>query len=213
MKLSAAPLLVLFVSLMLLAGCTSNPTSSREYVCPDGSVVSSPSACPPQNSQSPTKEVTVEKIKYVCWDNSTVVLVSQCPPQPEKVTERTVEVTVNVTKYVCSNGNTVDDATKCPTPESVTEVKTFSGESADVTDQFYLKQGLVLITGHYVGSSNFIVQLIDSNGDNTDLIFNEIGDYDGKHATQIKKDGYYRLGVEGIVGWNKGGSWSVKIEQ
>ncbi|VVC03452.1 Uncharacterised protein [Candidatus Bilamarchaeum dharawalense] len=202
---------IILVGIFLIAGCTT--TASKECKCPN-STVSSSLSCPPKNNQTQIKEVTIEKTKYVCWDNSTVDVALQCSPQPEKITEKTVTVTVNLTRYVCSNGQTVNDATLCPTPEAVSQAKTFSGDSADVTDQIYLKKGLVLITGYYSGKHNFIVQLLDSDGANVDLIFNEIGNYDGKHATHITTDGYYRFGVEGIVGWNdNGGSWTLKVEQ
>lgn len=173
--------------------------------------------CASQNSEGSTvktKEITIEKTLYVCWDNSSVSSSSLCPPQPEKIIERTVEVKVNITKYVCSDGNIVENTSQCVTAKEVNQTQTFSGNTADVTKEFYLKPGLVLITGSYKGERNFIVHLLDSKGSTVDLVFNEIGDYNGKHATQIKNEGYYRLAIEGIVGLDgTEGTWTLEVDQ
>ena len=191
-------LIFVIIGLMVLFGCTTTTNETPE--------------CP--RCSNTTSNITLEKTSYVCWDNSTVDSSALCTSQPERIIERTRDVYINTTKYVCSNGVVVNNVTTCPTPNALSINQTFSGTSADVTDQFYLGSGLIIINGEYEGTSNFIVKLLDDDGNMDSLVFNEIGDYTGRKAVRVTKGGYYRLGIEGIVGWSGvGGDWTLTIEK
>jgi len=47
------------------------------------------------------------------------------------------------------------------------------------------------------GDSNFIVRLIDKNGETAELLANEIGDFSGTQAVGVDTTGYFYLAVTG----------------
>jgi|GEM_PF-2606726 len=83
----------------------------------------------------------------------------------------------------------------------------FSGSGSTAIGPFTLNQGLAVFDMTHTGSSNFIVWLLDSNGEYVDLMANEIGDYDGSQATGIDARGSYYLDVDAD------GPWSIDVTQ
>jgi len=88
---------------------------------------------------------------------------------------------------------------------SAIEVK---GSGQRVSDPVNLKQGLAVFRSiHTSGSSNFIVELVDTSGKSVDLLANEIGPSDEWTATRIPSDGQYLLKVKAD------GNWTISITQ
>lgn len=77
-----------------------------------------------------------------------------------------------------------------------------SGSGDTSTDLISLEAGFAVFEGNYSGSRNFIVQLMDENGNNVDLLVNEIGSYNGKTFATISSPGNYYLNVKASGNWN-----------
>lgn len=77
-----------------------------------------------------------------------------------------------------------------------------SGSGDTASDIIKLEAGFAVFEGSYLGSGNFIVQLMDENGNNVELLVNEIGSYNGKTFAVINTDGNYYLNVTASAGWN-----------
>jgi hypothetical protein len=84
---------------------------------------------------------------------------------------------------------------------------TFTGSGSQVTAPFDLTKGLVIATGTHAGERNFIVQLVDSKGDDVDLLANEIGDARSEVISNRPTGGSYRLEVQAD------GAWTVALTQ
>ena len=88
-----------------------------------------------------------------------------------------------------------------------------TGTSKQATKLFVLNEGLRRFTLKYTGSSNFIVKLLDENGNPAggsfgldSLLVNEIGNFEGSKAVRIDKTGSYLLDITGT------GKWIITIE-
>lgn len=77
-----------------------------------------------------------------------------------------------------------------------------SGSGDTATEMIELEAGFAVFEGSYSGSGNFIVQLMDENGNNVELLVNEIGSYNGKTFAIINTDGNYYLNVTASSSWN-----------
>ena len=77
-----------------------------------------------------------------------------------------------------------------------------SGSGDTASDMIELEAGFAVFEGSYSGSGNFIVQLMDENGNNVELLVNEIGSYNGKTFAVINTAGNYYLNVTASAGWN-----------
>lgn len=99
-------------------------------------------------------------------------------------------------------------ATPEPTQIIVNELKqqNFSGVGKKITDEFYLQKGIAKIQMDYIGQSNFIVRLMDKDGNLIELLANEIGSWDGATAIRIDRSGYYLMDV------TADGRWTVVIQ-
>jgi hypothetical protein len=84
---------------------------------------------------------------------------------------------------------------------------TLTGVGKKATDKFTLTKGLSIFKMTHNGGSNWIVKLIDSNGQDVDLLANEIGAFEGSKAVNISKEGEYVMDV------TAGGNWTITIEQ
>lgn len=83
-----------------------------------------------------------------------------------------------------------------------------SGTGQTATEKFTLQSGLAVFKMTHSGSSNFIVVLLDSAGNEVDYsLVNEIGAFNGSKAVQIPDSGEYLLDIQA------GGAWTVTIEQ
>lgn len=87
--------------------------------------------------------------------------------------------------------------------EAISVPITASGQYPDYIGPIHF-QGLVLITGEYDGDSNFAVWVLGTRGGEADLLFNEIGTFEGE--TTFGADGYGWIRVEAT------GPWSLTIE-
>jgi hypothetical protein len=93
-------------------------------------------------------------------------------------------------------------------PRSATAPSTtsFSGNSQQATSLFHLSSGLHVFNMNYTGGSNFIIWLMDQNGNNVDLLTNSEGAFNGSQAEGISNDGLYLLNVQAS------GNWTVSIQ-
>lgn len=82
-----------------------------------------------------------------------------------------------------------------------------SGSGKTATQTFVLQKGISIFEMSHTGDSNFVVELLKSNGDYVDMPVNEIGNYSGKKAIGIEKSGTYLLNIEAD------GNWTVNITQ
>lgn len=76
----------------------------------------------------------------------------------------------------------------------------FTGYGAQAIGPIRLKSGLVRFTTSHDGSSNFIVWLLESDGDQADLIANEIGPFEGT-SSSASNGGRYWLSVAAEGNW------------
>jgi hypothetical protein len=86
---------------------------------------------------------------------------------------------------------------------------TLSGSGDQVSEPFNLKKGLIKFASKNVDNSkypsNFIVYLVDSNGNSQGLVANDIGTKESSKATSVSKDGIYMLDVM------SGGEWEITV--
>ncbi len=83
--------------------------------------------------------------------------------------------------------------------------RNLNGHGQEATKSFYLKKGLARFKMIHSGSENFIVRLLDDEGNNIKTLTNSIGNFDGSKAVRIPKSGYYLLDI------NADGSWLITI--
>ncbi|MCK6258770.1 hypothetical protein LCY76_19565 [Fictibacillus sp. KIGAM418] len=88
-----------------------------------------------------------------------------------------------------------------------------SGSGDTATKQFKLEPGFVVFQAKYTGSQNFIVTLLDENGNNVDLLVNTIGSYQGKRFVAVPDGGKYMLNVKASGPWTIQGSQEIPKEE
>jgi hypothetical protein len=81
-----------------------------------------------------------------------------------------------------------------------------SGSGAKSTDFFEISGGLTVFDFSNNGGGNFIAMILDENGEELDLLVNEIGTVKGKKATYLP-NGKYFINVQ------NGGTWEFNILQ
>lgn len=85
------------------------------------------------------------------------------------------------------------------------EKVSLTGTGMKSTDKVQLVNGLRKVTLTHDGKSNFIVTMLDKNGDQSQSFVNEIGAFNG--STSFKaEDGEYIFNVEAD------GNWSITVE-
>ena len=80
------------------------------------------------------------------------------------------------------------------------------GKGMEATSKFKLEEGLAIFEMKHHGSSNFIIALLDSQGNRVESLVNEIGRFDGSKAIKIDDAGVYLLTIDAD------GEWEVSIE-
>ena len=85
-------------------------------------------------------------------------------------------------------------------------VHRFSGRGKDYTNLFDLESGLLVIESTHDGSSNFIVKLLDHNGEWVELVANEIGPHNGQRVFNVDK-GRYLFDIDAD------GNWDIVVKQ
>jgi len=82
----------------------------------------------------------------------------------------------------------------------------FSGTGATGTQLFTLNPGLVQAAYSHSGEGSFAIWLIDGQGNNVELIVNEIGSVSGSKAFGIDRAGQYILSIDAD------GPWTVSLK-
>jgi len=83
---------------------------------------------------------------------------------------------------------------------------TLQGTGNQASEFFTLENGLRTFNMDYHGSDNFIVWLMDDQGNHVDLLTNQIGTFNGSKAVGIPQTGTYLLNIQA------NGKWKVSIE-
>jgi hypothetical protein len=85
----------------------------------------------------------------------------------------------------------------------------FSGSGPEATRLFQLESGLTVIEMRHQGNSNFIVDLLDQNGNSVAPmgVANVIGPFRGSTPVQIRRSGRYLLDVQNA------GNWQIVVKQ
>jgi hypothetical protein len=106
----------------------------------------------------------------------------------------------------CNDGPGTDPPLRSCEAFAKMPLVSFAGTGQQSTAQFGVVGGLTLFDLKHDGQSNFIVWLLDRNGDDVDLLANEIGPYQGEGAIGLPP-GPYLLDIDAD------GSWSVEVQQ
>ena len=94
-----------------------------------------------------------------------------------------------------------------PRPTSAPSLpQSYSGNGCRVSSFFYSSGGLAYFNMSHNGSSNFIIWLLDKDGQMVDLLANEIGSYSGSKAVNLSA-GIYILSI------TADGSWNISISK
>jgi hypothetical protein len=83
--------------------------------------------------------------------------------------------------------------------------KTTAAGSREMTPPFTVTSSLGVFKATYKGTDNFAVALTESNGQSKDVLFNQIGSYNGSTVEQTDPGSLYWLKVIGD------GSWTIGI--
>ena len=139
---------------------------------------------------------------------------SQEQSQPEQTSqEEQKESTEEPTTKNQQEQQSVQEPKQEPTQEQRQETAqepepiNLSGTSQQASQKFTLESGLSIFRMTHVGTSNFIIWLLDNTGEEVELLVNETDNFDGAKAVGIETNGTYILDV------SADGQWTVKIEQ
>jgi len=91
-------------------------------------------------------------------------------------------------------------------PDGYEPIVEFDDEGATVTDEFELEGGVTIAEAVHEGESNFIVELVPTDGKLTELLINVIGENDGASGV-LADPGEYVLDVDAD------GEWEIDILQ
>ena len=83
----------------------------------------------------------------------------------------------------------------------------YSGHGQNVSSFVQLASGLITVRGTHTGQRNFIVHLVDLNGEVEEFIFNESGAFNGSKAFTLSNAGIYFVDVQAD------GDWTISVEQ
>ena len=96
-----------------------------------------------------------------------------------------------------------------PQPEPAPRPITLTESGPEATRPFQLESGLTVIEMKHQGNANFIVDLLDENGNSVAPmgVANVIGPFQGSTPVQIKRGGQYLLDVQNA------GNWQIVVRQ
>jgi hypothetical protein len=96
-----------------------------------------------------------------------------------------------------------------PEPNPAPRPITLTGSGPEATRPFQLESGLTVIEMKHQGNANFIVDLLDENGNSVAPmgVVNVIGPFQGSTPVQIKRGGQYLLDVQNA------GNWQIVVKQ
>lgn len=86
------------------------------------------------------------------------------------------------------------------------EALKLSGTGDTMTKKFELENGFVVIEVIHQGTSNFLLELLDSNENPLELVVNHYGNYKGKKIYNISSGGY-------LYNVTSDGSWTIQMSQ
>ncbi|MGB9927621.1 MAG: YncE family protein [Methanosarcina sp.] len=97
--------------------------------------------------------------------------------------------------------------TEQPTQAAIQSIPlTLQGNGHKASQIFYLEPGMKRFEMKHAGSSNFIIWLMDDQGNEIDLVANEVGNFNGSKAVSITQSGNYLLNIDAD------GNWEVSIK-
>ena len=94
-----------------------------------------------------------------------------------------------------------------PSPRQPVAVFELAGQGNEATDFIHLEGGLLRGDYTYAGEHNFIVEVLDSQGDYAAVIANEIGSCEGSSAASIGSAGEFLLNI------TADGDWTITLSQ
>jgi hypothetical protein len=101
-----------------------------------------------------------------------------------------------ITHCSAAAGASSPSSAQAPKPNPAPPVEpapiNYSGKGQQAVGKFPLECGLAVFNLTHVGTSNFAVTLLDSNGEMIELLANTIGNFTGAKAVGIEKKGDYR---------------------
>lgn len=80
----------------------------------------------------------------------------------------------------------------------------FSGNGSQVTDKFYLAAGEYRFSVTNKGGGNFIIYMVDEDGNFTSRLVNEIDNFEGDFTVKNVFDGNYIFMIDG-------GNWTIEV--
>ncbi len=169
-----------------------------------------------KQTQTPIPEVTsvVTPTPVVSTPQTTQSTASIPVPIPQKKTSTPVVTPVvapQPTPPAPTSAPVATPAPVAPAPSAPAPI-TISGTGQTASRQFTLQQGLAVFNMKYTGAGNFIVDLLDSNGNEIGNLSNKIGSYNGSQALQIPNTGSYLFNVQAGSA-TQSGTWSITINQ
>lgn len=111
---------------------------------------------------------------------------------------------VGFTLYACGNrSNRTSSTTKESTKETSKGQSSQSISGSGTKTQFVnLNEGLAIFEISYSGTGHFAVWLKTTDGENFNLLANEIGGWNGSKSVKILDGGKYIIDVESEGKWN-----------
>jgi hypothetical protein len=92
-------------------------------------------------------------------------------------------------------------------PVATVAPQKFTGKGNQAVGPIALRGGLAKFCTWYHGESNFVVYLVNRQGDPLDLVANDIGAATSSQAIKIPSTGQYLLNVMAE------GTWTIQVEQ
>jgi len=86
-------------------------------------------------------------------------------------------------------------------PKTAPSTRTFRGTGPRATSLFKLSRGSYTFSWSGRGDSNFIVWLLDKNGNRVDLVCNKIGATKGSKRVRITSTSQYIMDIDADAGW------------
>lgn len=101
---------------------------------------------------------------------------------------------------------TQEESPEPPPPPKEIPPQTFSGRSQGATPAFHIEGGLTIFRMKHSGSGNFAPTLLTSQGEQTELLANEIGRFEGAKGVGVPSGDY-------VLDVTASGAWEIGVEQ
>jgi hypothetical protein len=143
---------------------------------------------------------------FQCCPSATSELPSDQVPTEQAVTAPSQPSAEETAAPTAAEESTPTSQPPSPTPAPEPVSFEFSGRGNEVTKLYPLDVGLIRCDYTYAGEHNFIVEVLDSQGDYAALIANEIGSCEGSSADSIRGAGDYLLNI------TADGDWTIRCQ-